>query len=132
MGYILLARKLSTDNMFQSAVGRQSTFLTLVWVIGMGLVLLISIVYIEAYLRKGIVKGVLALSIARVYTPFLLLIFLVDLVEILVRGGSVSWIYWLMMFLELGIGIILLLYSGSPRLFKPTPPVDQAPSLPKK
>jgi len=83
-------------------------FLICAWVVG--------IVLVEAYFRSGAAKHVLMKRFARVFGPLLLVVFVVDLANLLMQGiNSAGWSQWLLLAGELLIGVMITYYG---QLFK--------------
>ena len=86
-------------------------FVICVWVVG--------IILFEGYFRSGAAKNVLVKRFARVFGPGLLLLFLVDLANLLMQGiNSAVWAQWLLLAGELLIGVFITRY-GYNRTLKP-------------
>lgn len=111
LSYILAERILNTTELFQTAVGRQSSFIVMGWAVTIGLLLLITLIFAEAYFRNGVAKGNLPKRIAILIAPELVLIFAADLIGLASRGWIGTWIYWLVMVTELAAGGLLFLYG---------------------
>ena len=70
------------------------------WVIG--------VVIVEEYLRNGAARQLLMKRFARVFGPGLLVLFLVDLFNLLMLGmSSAGWPQWLLLAGELLIGVLI-------------------------
>ncbi|MBN2549681.1 MAG: hypothetical protein JXB15_11015 [Anaerolineales bacterium] len=113
--YLLAERKIEAIETAQSEVGRQSSLIAMGWTVFVSLILLIVLMYAESAFRKGTARGNLLQRIAGIYGPIILLIFLVDLVALNIRGWVGTWVYWLVLVLELGAGVGLLIYGRKKR-----------------
>lgn len=114
--YILAERKLGAVETAQSVVGRQSSLIAMGWTVLVSLILLIVLMYAESAFRKGAARGNLPQRIAGIYGPMVILIFLVDLVALINRGWVGTWVYWLILFLELSVGAGMLIYARIKRV----------------
>ena len=84
-------------------------FLDKAFIILLGLAWLALMVIVEEYFRAGTQKGDVLKRFARITGPLLLCIFAVDLIEAWLQGISGgSWLRWLIIAGELGIGIALI------------------------
>jgi hypothetical protein len=71
---------------------------------------LVFMIAIEYYFRTGALKDDLLKRFVKVTGPVLLAIFGIDLILFWLQGGG-DWWRWLMLAVELGIGITLLVFS---------------------
>jgi len=79
-------------------------FIICAWVVG--------IVLVEAYFRDGVKKHSLIRRFARVFGPALLLLFAVDLANLLMLGiNSAGWAQWLLLVGELFGGVLITYYG---------------------
>ena len=70
------------------------------WVVG--------VVFVEEYLRNGAARQLLMKRFARVFGPGLLVLFLVDLFNLLMLGmRSTGWPQWLLLAGELLLGVLI-------------------------
>ena len=80
---------------------------------------LVFLIVIEQYFRKGIARGKLWVRIARVLGILLILIFLVDGSQVLLSQILITmWTNWLILLLELALGVGLI-YLSRRSGFKP-------------
>jgi hypothetical protein len=87
-------------------------FLDKTFMLLLGLSWLTFMIVVEEYLRAGIHKGNLLKRFARVTGPVLLGLFVVDLILFWLGGiGSGNWFRWLILAGELGIGLVMLVYT---------------------
>jgi hypothetical protein len=85
-----------------------------------GLGWLAFMIFSEGYFRVGVQKNVLLKRFARVTGSILLCIFAVNLILLWVKGvGQGSWLNWLILAAELGLGIILLVSANRKATSKP-------------
>jgi hypothetical protein len=85
-----------------------------IFILVVGLGWLIFMIIIEEYYRRGIPKGDLLKRGARITGQLLISIFVVDLVLFWLQGigiGSINWLRWLILAVEMGIGIALLVLA---------------------
>lgn len=112
--YFLQGRLLSAADLNEFMAGKQNIFIEMVYVIFIGILLLIAMLVVEEYLRRGVRKGMLIKYIAKVFTPILFLLFLIDLLTLLLVGIAASSIlFWLIMLVELGLSFVLFEYVRS-------------------
>jgi hypothetical protein len=81
----------------------------LVVILGIGW--LVFMIVVEEYFRTGVPGGALLKRFAKVTAPLLLILFASDLLLIFVQGvDQGSWLQWLALAVELGAGIVLLMF----------------------
>jgi hypothetical protein len=91
----------------------------LVVILGIGW--LIFMIVVEEYFRTGVPGGTILKRFAKVTAPLLLILFAVDLLLVFVQGvDKGSWLQWLALAVELGAGIVLLLFYKNRFTPKPT------------
>jgi hypothetical protein len=78
----------------------------------LGLGWLIFMIVAEAYFRRGAVLDGLFERFTRITGPLLLCVFGVDLLLFWLQGGG-DWRRWLILALELGLGLTLVVYTRS-------------------
>lgn len=88
-------------------------FIDKIFMITLGLGWLAFMIFSEKYFRVGVQENVLLKRFARVTGSVLLCIFGVNLILLWVNGvGRGSWLSWLILAAELGLGIILLVSAN--------------------
>lgn len=91
---------------------RLATIINQLLVLVGGAGLLVFLLIIEQYFRKGVLKGNLWGRIARVCGILLVLIFLIDGSQLMLNKISLTfWSSWLMVLVELALGVSLLTFS---------------------
>jgi hypothetical protein len=86
----------------------------------LGLGWLAFMIFSEKYFRVGVQKNLLLKRFARVTGSVLLCIFCINLILLWVNGvGRGSWLSWLILAAELGLGIILLVSANRKATSKP-------------
>jgi len=81
----------------------------LVVILGIGW--LVFMIVVEEYFRTGVPGGTILKRFARVTAPLLLILFAIDLLLVFVQGvGKAGWLQWLALLVELGAGIVLLVF----------------------
>jgi len=92
--------------------GKLVGFLDKAFIIVLGVGWLIFMIIVEEYFRLGALKGDLLKRFARVTGPVLLGLFVVDLILFWLGGiSSGNWFRWLILAGELGIGLVMLVYT---------------------
>ncbi len=87
----------------------------------LGLGWLVLMIVSEEYLRKGVLEDDLVRRFSRITGPLLLAAFAADLILMILQGFGVSgWSRWLLLAIELGIGIFLIVEGNSKLASKPT------------
>jgi hypothetical protein len=110
------------DFYVQNAVDRalQAGFIDRIFTITIGLFWLGLVIASEFYFRNGVEHGDLLSRFAKLIGPGLILIFGVDILLLLMQGGSAaSWSRWVILASELFFGIGLFLFAKSPHNGKP-------------
>lgn len=103
---------------------RQARFLDIAIPFVLWLLWFAFLIIIEEYYRKGAEKRLIWWRFARVTGWLLVLIFIVDLIQVLLVGAMVAgWLRWLLVTLELLVGVALLIFSRS----KPTASATKSP-----
>lgn len=78
----------------------------------LGLGWMAFMIIVEEYYRIGIQKGDLLKRLVTITGPLLLSIFVVDLLLFWLQGiGTYNWIRWLILAVELGAGLVLLVWG---------------------
>jgi hypothetical protein len=91
----------------------------LVVILGIGW--LVFMIVVEEYFRTGVPGGTILKRFAKVTAPLLLILFAIDLLLVFVQGvGKAGWLQWLALLVELGAGIVLLLFYKNRFTPKPT------------
>ncbi len=91
----------------------------LVVILGIGW--LVFMIVVEEYFRTGVPGGTILKRFAKVTAPLLLILFAIDLLLVFVQGiGKAGWLQWLALLVELGAGIVLLLFYKDRFTPKPT------------
>ncbi len=81
----------------------------LVVILGIGW--LVFMIVVEEYFRAGVPGGALLKRFAKVTAPLLLILFAIDLLLVFVQGvDKAGWLQWLALLVELGAGIVLLVF----------------------
>jgi hypothetical protein len=81
----------------------------LVVILGIGW--LVFMIVVEEYFRTGLPGGTLLKRFAKVTAPLLLILFAIDLLLVFVQGvDKAGWLQWLALLVELGAGIVLLMF----------------------
>ena len=87
----------------------QAEFYNEVYLVIVGLAWLIVFVIGEEYFRKSVEKQNTIKRFSKIAGPVIILIFISDLSMALTRGiGYISWVHWLILAIELGIGVFLV------------------------
>ncbi len=93
---------------------KTADFADRVFTIALGLGWLVFMILVEAYFRAGAAQNKLPGRIASVTGWITLGIFSVDLILFWVQGaGNVGWLRWLVLALELGVGLVLVVSAKS-------------------
>jgi hypothetical protein len=80
-------------------------------VVILGISWLIFMIVVEEYFRTGVPGGTLLKRFAKITAPLLLILSAIDLLLVFVQGaGKAGWLQWLALLVELGAGIILLMF----------------------
>jgi hypothetical protein len=87
------------------------------YMVGAGLIWLALMVISESYLRRGVRRGLLWERFARIFGVELLMLFVADAVLFVLQGAWGSLLRWLILAVELGLGI------GCVRYARPAPPL---------
>jgi len=86
----------------------EAQFAERAFVFTIGIIWVILMVVVEEYFRRGIKKGDLLRRIGRVFAPIILLIFIADFALAFVVGlGTLSWLRWVLLFIELFFGMAM-------------------------
>jgi hypothetical protein len=101
--------------------GHMVDFTDKVFSITLGLGWLALMIVVEEYYRKGVEKGDLRKRFARVTGPLVIAVFVADLITFWLGGiGSASFIRWLILAAELGIGIALIVEGRQKLISNPS------------
>jgi hypothetical protein len=93
----------------------QSRFYDRVYIIAVGLLWLVLMVFAEAYFREGVPRRQLLKRFARVVGPEILLILAADLFLFWLQGGVGHWLRWFILGSELVVGVLLVVFAWSSR-----------------
>jgi hypothetical protein len=96
----------------------QMRFFEDVYTYVMGVLFLVSIIFIEQFMMTGVSKKNWLKRIALVFSVQLLLVSTANLTILMAQGfTAAAWLNWLLMVIELGLGVALMVFVVRSNLF---------------
>ncbi len=76
------------------------------YLVGTGVVWLAVMVFSEAYLRRGVVRGQLVPRFSRIFGVVILLVFVADVTLFALQGLQGGWLRWIIPVVEIALGVV--------------------------